>query len=80
MELRLPGDCLPAFPPARLHHPLFPRPTIFPSRPITHPSTRPPIGTLFQIAGAAHRKVREPVTVLVRVAHSKLELELCRVR
>ena len=37
-------------------------------------------GRLFQIAGAAHRKAREPVTVLVRVAHSKLELELRRVR
>ena len=37
-------------------------------------------GRLFQIAEAAHRKAREPVTVLVRVAHSKLELELRRVR
>ena len=32
-------------------------------------------GRLFQIAGAAHRKAREPVTVLMRVAHGKLELE-----
>ena len=37
-------------------------------------------GRLFQIAGAAHRKAREPLTVFVRVAHSKLELELRRVR
>ena len=37
-------------------------------------------GRLFQIAAAAHRKAREPVTVLMRVAHSKLELELRSVR
>ena len=37
-------------------------------------------GRLFQIAGAVHLKAREPVTVVVRVANSKLELELRRVR
>ena len=37
-------------------------------------------GRLFQIDRAAHRKAREHVTVLVQVAHSKLELELHRVR